>query len=195
MPYSNVHIKICLASCDTDKPPTSVRERTALANAGLGDAAVTFNLDGDSIHFHEQLLQKFPKLSSTGYELMLYDRASENSSFCILKSPYLPRKLKEVVGQCKIYVKPLQQDLLNSDDDRCTACVPLIHIQSVVPVSTILFFPSFHHFAHSQRNENIIGKCINMNSKLNVCMSFCRITGRRQHQNLGNHDVCVRGNH
>ena len=108
---------VCLPSCCAEKPPTSVRERTALANAGLGDATITFNLDGDSMHLHEQLLKKFPKLSSAGYELMLYHRAGENSSFCILKPPYLPRKLKEVVGQCKIYVKPLQEDLIHSDDD------------------------------------------------------------------------------
>ena len=104
---------VCLASCCTEKPLTPVRERTALANAGLVDATIT---DGDSMHLHEQLLKKFPKLSA-GYELMIYHRAGENSSFCILKPLYLPRKLKEVVGQCKIDVKPLQEDLIHSEDD------------------------------------------------------------------------------
>ena len=48
---------------------------------------------------------------------MLYDRAGENSSFCPLNHPYLPRKLKEVAGQCKIYIRPLQKDLVDSDTE------------------------------------------------------------------------------
>ena len=110
---------VCLATRDPIKPPSSVKERTALANAGLGDATITFDLDGDSMHLHQLIVEKFPKLNTTGYQMMLYDRSGENSSFCNLNPPYLPRKLKEVSGQCKIYVKPLQQDLIDSDDEEC----------------------------------------------------------------------------
>ena len=50
---------VWLASCYGEKPPTSVRERTALANAGLGDATITFNLDGDSIICMNSYLRNF----------------------------------------------------------------------------------------------------------------------------------------
>ena len=94
------------------KPPTSIKERAALStDAGLGDSVITFNVDGDSSHCHARIIETFSKLTTTGYELLLYDIAGENSSFCPLKPPYIPRKLKEVVGQCKIYIKPLQKDL------------------------------------------------------------------------------------
>ena len=49
--------------------------------------------------------------------MMMYDHSGKDSSFCNLNPPYLPRKLKEVSGQCKTYIKPLQQDLIDSDDD------------------------------------------------------------------------------
>lgn len=103
---------VCLASVNAIKPPTTVKERTMLSNAGLGDSTVTFHVDGNSTHFHDKILEAFPKLSSAGYELLLYDRSGENSSFYHLKPPYVPKKLKEVAGQCKIYIKPLQKDLV-----------------------------------------------------------------------------------
>ena len=108
---------VCLASCNAIKPPTSVKERAALSNAGLGDTSITFDVNGDSSHCHEKILESFPKLCESGYNLMLYDRAGENSSFCPLNHPYLPRKLKEVAGQCKIYIRPLQKDLVDSDTE------------------------------------------------------------------------------
>lgn len=112
---------VCLSSVSADKPPTSVKERTILANLGLGDAIVTFNLDCDSLHFHDKKLEAFPKLNSTEYELFLYDRSGKNPSFCHLKHPYIPKKLKVVAEQCKIYIKPIQKDLVdkfeNEDDE------------------------------------------------------------------------------
>ena len=108
---------VCLATRYPVKPPTSVKERTALSNAGLGDASIVFDLNGDSSHRHEKILEAFLKLGESGYDLQLYDRAGENSSFFVLKHPYLPRKLKVVAGQCKIYIKPLQKDLVETESD------------------------------------------------------------------------------
>ena len=103
---------MCMSSCDAEKPPTSVKDRTALSNAGLGDAVISFNSDGDSSHFHGKLLEKFPQLATSGYELLMYHRGGDESAFCPLKSPYVPKRLKEVAGQCKIYTKPLQKYLI-----------------------------------------------------------------------------------
>ena len=109
---------VCLASCNAIKPPTSVKERAALSNAGLGDTTITFDVNGDSSHCHEKILESFPTFSfESGYNLMLYDRAGENSLFCLLNHPYLSRKLREVAGQCKIYIRLLQKDLVDSDTE------------------------------------------------------------------------------
>ena len=108
---------MCMSTCEVEKPPTSIKDRTALSNAGLGDAVISFNSDGDSSHFHGKLLQKFPQLASSGYELLLYHRGGEESAFCPLKPPYVPRRLKEVAGQCKIYIRPIQKDLIATITD------------------------------------------------------------------------------
>lgn len=108
---------VCLGKRHQVKPPTSARERTVLCNAGLGDTTIVLNVNGDSDHCHGKIIETFPKLAQSGYELLLYDRAGENSSFFPLKHSYLLKKLKEVAGQCKIYIKPLQKDLIESDDD------------------------------------------------------------------------------
>ena len=63
---------MCMSTCDIEKPPTSIKDRTALSNAGLGDAVISFNSDEDSSHFHGKLLQKFQQLASSGYELPLF---------------------------------------------------------------------------------------------------------------------------
>ena len=138
---------VCLATRDPIKPPTSVRERTALANAGLGDASITFDLDGDSMHLHQRIVETFPKLNTTGYLMMLYHRSAENSSFCNLNPPYLPRKLKEVCGQCKIYVKPLQQDLIDSDHEesiqvslRVSNLIGLMNFMTVISRIILVYY-------------------------------------------------------
>ena len=42
---------VCLASKEeADRPPLSVKERTALANAGLGDASITFGINKSSVY-------------------------------------------------------------------------------------------------------------------------------------------------
>ncbi len=40
-----------------------------------------------------------------------------STSFCVLKHPHIPKKLKEVAGQSKIYIQPLQKDLIDLNDE------------------------------------------------------------------------------
>lgn len=120
---------LCMSSCSRDRPPVSVKEQTNLANAGLGDAVIVFNLDGDSAHLHEKLLEKFPKLGTAGYQLLLFHRNGEESAFCALKPPYTPRRLKELVGQCKVYIQPLQQDFI--EDETCNMSPEVLNVKDV----------------------------------------------------------------
>lgn len=76
---------MCMSHCNVEKPPTSVKDRTALSNAGLGDAVIAFNSDGDNAHFHGKLLEKFPLLATSGYELLMHHRGGDESAFCSLK--------------------------------------------------------------------------------------------------------------
>ena len=51
---------VCMSSHTPIKPPTSIKERAALSNAGRGDSVITFNMDGDSSHCHARIIEKFP---------------------------------------------------------------------------------------------------------------------------------------
>ena len=101
---------LCMSKTDSVKPPTTVKERAQLANAGLGERSIQFELNEGSRHCHERILQAFPKLSGVGYELLLFQRG-EGGGFCNLAGPYTPRKLKDASAHSKIYIRPLLKDL------------------------------------------------------------------------------------
>jgi len=53
---------VCLASKEeADRPSMSVKEKTALANAGLGDASITIGINKSSVY--NGIIERFPQLS------------------------------------------------------------------------------------------------------------------------------------
>ena len=68
---------LCMAKRDSVKPPLTVRERTQLINAGLGDSSIQFDLSQSTLQCHEKIVKTFPKLGTVGYELLLYQRGSD----------------------------------------------------------------------------------------------------------------------
>lgn len=100
----------CLGHVDDNKPPSTVAKKTELSSCGLGPGVITFEQDVQDIHL--SLIEKFPPLSSGGgYELLLYQRGDQ-SGFYKVPPPYAPLKLKEIAGQSHVYIRPLQQDIL-----------------------------------------------------------------------------------
>ena len=74
---------------DSVRTPRSVKERTQLANAGLGDTSIQFDLHGETLHCHERIIGSFPKLADVGYELLLFQRG-EGGGFYNLAPPPPP---------------------------------------------------------------------------------------------------------
>ena len=110
---------VCLADTSTNCPPSSVKEKTDLCNAGLGDTTILLELNDSSVYLHEEVLKTFPKLGDTGgYELLLHQRGGgENGGFHVIKPPLCSLRLKDVCGKAKIYIRPLQRNIpLNSSD-------------------------------------------------------------------------------
>lgn len=101
---------MCMAKHDSVKPPTSVKDRTQLANAGLGDTSIQFDLYEGIVPCHQRIIGIFPKLADVGYELLLFQRG-EGGGFWNLPPPYTPKRLKDACGNSKIYIRPLQKDL------------------------------------------------------------------------------------
>lgn len=102
---------VCLSSKNASTPPSTVRERTDLANHGLGDGSVTF-CQQDTVY--EGLIKHFTPLKDAGgFELYLHQRgAGDDSGFHIIKPPHIASRLKELAGQAKIYIMPIQRDLI-----------------------------------------------------------------------------------
>jgi len=93
-------------------PPTQIVERAAHANSDLGPGTIVFDADGNSSHFHQKIMDKFPALeSSGGYELLLYQRGGQEKGFDKLEPPFTHGRVKEVASQAQVYIKPLPQDL------------------------------------------------------------------------------------
>lgn len=105
----------CLGFVDSDKPPTTVAAKTTLANSGLGPSTMSFEMNGVAIH--SQLLERYPKLSSAGgYELLLYQRGGEEQGFHHLPPPHSPSRIKEIANASVVYIRPLQRDILDTED-------------------------------------------------------------------------------
>ena len=111
---------VALSEMATSKPPSKVCEKTALLNGGLGEASIQFFLDMSRLECHDKILERFPKLKETGYEMLLFQRG-DDSGFVNIGGPRTARWLKDAAGSAKIYLCPLQKDvdmdLMDSDDE------------------------------------------------------------------------------
>ena len=101
---------VCLAEMDASTAPSTVRERTMLSKAGLGEKAIQLFADASPVECHDRILEHFPKLAETGYEMLLYQRGVEGGFFAI-DQPYSPKRLKDAACSAKIFLRPLQKDL------------------------------------------------------------------------------------
>ena len=100
------HEIVCLSCTGQSKLPSPL-EKAALINAGLGIKMMEFDPADDSMQFHLNLVDAFPKLKGAGeYELL---RSSEHSrqELDVIPPPpggYTAAFMKAVVSQAKVYV-------------------------------------------------------------------------------------------
>ena len=110
----------CLGSTNNAKPPCSISAKTALCNAGLGPAHITFEMNGFTVH--QKLLERFPSLSSAGgYELLLYQCGGLDQGFHKIPNPQTPSRVKEIACQATVYIRPLQVNI--SEGETTYTCI------------------------------------------------------------------------
>ncbi len=110
---------VALSEMAVSKPPSKIREKTALLNAGIGEASIQFFMDMSRLECHDKILERFPKLKETGYEMLLFQRG-DDCCFVKIGSLQTARWLKDAAGSAKIYLRPLQDvymGLTDSDDE------------------------------------------------------------------------------
>jgi len=107
------HTFVCLQRRDADVPPDA-HERAQLQIAGLGEKRVTLCLNAEAQDFYQEIMSYFPQLSSGGGFLML--RSTIPRQYLDVIEPptsgYTSNYLKAVAQQAKIYIRPLQRDLI-----------------------------------------------------------------------------------
>ena len=119
-----------MSSKNAQRPPSSIRERTYLSNIGLGDSSITVPAQ-DTIY--TKLLEAFPALNKAGgFEVCLYQRGGgDDAGFHVINPPHTATRIKQLSGQAKIYIKPLQRDIDPDHDE-------IIVLQSTRSESVIL---------------------------------------------------------
>ncbi|XP_068731710.1 uncharacterized protein [Montipora capricornis] len=135
LPNTWTHTFICLGRMRDNEVPSN-GYKTQLSNASLGEKKITFEKKSSCNHFHEKLLESYPKLKEGGgYELMR-TKFRSTSKLEILQpkgnAGHNVLDLKEMVASARIYVRPLQNDLsleqiehasLSSDTGPLEMCV------------------------------------------------------------------------
>lgn len=104
------------ANSDQDFIPDA-SERIQLSCAGLGEAKIVFNKEGNALHVHEKITETFPALGEAGgYELL---RKPEGNTKRFIQIPHPPppkgfkvQFLKTALGQAKEYLRPIQTNLV-----------------------------------------------------------------------------------
>ena len=104
---------ICLADKEQSETPDSEEHRELLM-AGLGEAKIAVPEESSEKDVRELLIKTFPKLKDAGgFELMYVETRKRELRLIPPGLNGLPMKyLVSFVGQGKIFVRPIQQDLL-----------------------------------------------------------------------------------
>ena len=126
---------VCLANSDAEKPQSSIKERTILCNAGLGEKSVQLDANANQAECHEEITKHFPQLGETGYEVLLYQRG-EDGGFFKIDPPYIPKRIKDIAGNAKIYLRPLQRNLI-ADSSGIESEVSIKHMQCQLSVPVV----------------------------------------------------------
>lgn len=125
---------VCLCSLHDTHVPSTVSQKEALLEAGLGQQNVNVQDSSCSkVEFYSTIISVYPKLCDCGeFELL---RCVNNSkelepiSKSVARSPKL---LKSVLGNSKVYVRPLQKDLdmevSEEGASSCAASLPECHV-------------------------------------------------------------------
>ena len=85
---------------------------------GLGNKKLSYLQYGDSDDTHFTILEAFTQLRDAGgYEVL---RANQSRILEVVPAPadgYTMAYLKDIFGQAKVYLRPIQRDLADSLDD------------------------------------------------------------------------------
>lgn len=112
---------VCLASCTSNQLPTPT-ERISLALSNLGEKKLEFPKNGTGTQVHNCIVNKFPELGQRGYAILRTNneggRGKDLMKLPMPASGFSVEYLKNVLGQAKGYLRPLQGDIPLDDEQK-----------------------------------------------------------------------------
>jgi len=117
------HPFVALANSKQEVPPDA-SQRAKLQLAGLGERKVTLYIGGDARDVHDDLIAHFPKLAGAGGFELLTNLGKKLDILPCPENGYTVDYLKAVVRHSKIFIRPIQQDLM-LDEVKEEVCLKL----------------------------------------------------------------------
>lgn len=92
----------------------SGHEKYTLKCADLGEKKLVFRLNGNYSHLKEVIFQAFPLLDKAGGFELMRTEGPYSRKLVEIDSKFLVSvaKLKEFIEQARVYVRPLQADII-----------------------------------------------------------------------------------
>ena len=90
-----------------------------MAKSGLGLKELEFNIDGNAMRIHNVILDAFSELNDCG-GYTLHRLATNSTDLIAIKPPkggFTVKYLKDIVKSAKLFVRPLQADIIFNDSD------------------------------------------------------------------------------
>ena len=115
---------VCLNSTSVNTAPCTPAVKEKLIAAGIGEKKVIVpEVSCTKETFNELILESFPKLKNAGgYELLRCIPNTKHLEVISSKIAQTPKLLKTVVGNGRVYIRPVQRELsLVPDDDICSS--------------------------------------------------------------------------
>ena len=129
-PYNRQHSKkqskpqswtvkvFCLSSKFARKVPVTIYERETLVASGLGEKKVVIpNIDCSWDDFKDVLCMEFPKLKSIGgFEILRCIPNTKDLEVISSTISQSPKLLKGVIANGRIFIRPIQKDLVLDEE-------------------------------------------------------------------------------
>ena len=112
------HKFVCLGSMKANKTPTST-EKALLSSVGLGEKVIKFRSHQTMLdEFQDVLKSEYPQLENCGgFDLLKCKPNSRNLEEIPFMVTYPILRIQQLVSTGRIYIRPLQNDLIDLDDN------------------------------------------------------------------------------
>ena len=115
---------VCLSLTTDDKVPCNAAMKETLLEAGLGEKILCIpNISCSKEEFNKIVLDTFPKLKQAGgYEFLRCVSNTKQLQVISTKVAQSPKFLKTIVGNGRVFIHPIQQDIsLSPEQDTCSS--------------------------------------------------------------------------